>query len=88
MLNGARNTTVRFDPPKFIDCGMANSYLFQGDILHASAFGNHIVVINNVELATELFEKRAQLYSDRPVIPIAEVYVCLSIVHVHDELTR
>ena len=48
-----------------------------GDILHASAFGNHIVVINNVELATELFEKRAQLYSDRPVIPIAEVYVLL-----------
>jgi len=45
-----------------------------GDILHASAFGNHVVVINSLKMAEEIFERRAQLYSDRPVIPIVEVY--------------
>ena len=49
-----------------------------GDILHASAFGNHVVVINSLKLTEEIFERRAQLYSDRPVIPMAEVYAFLS----------
>lgn len=44
-----------------------------GDILHASAFGNHVVVINSLKLTEEIFERRAQLYSDRPVIQMAEV---------------
>jgi hypothetical protein len=44
-----------------------------GDILHISAFGNHVVVINSLKMAEELFERRAQLYSDRPAIPIVEV---------------
>jgi hypothetical protein len=44
-----------------------------GDILHASAFGNHVVVINSLKLAEEIFERRARLYNDRPVIPIVEV---------------
>ena len=51
-----------------------------GDILHASAFGSHVVVINSLKMAEELFERRAQLYSDRPVIPIVEVYASSSIV--------
>jgi len=46
-----------------------------GDIVHASAFGMHIVVINNLKLAEDLFEKRAQIYSDRPDIPIVKVCV-------------
>jgi hypothetical protein len=44
-----------------------------GDILHVSVFGNHVVVINSLKMAEEVFERRAQLYSDRPVIPILEV---------------
>jgi len=44
-----------------------------GDILHASAFGNHVIVINSLKMAEEVFERRAQLYSDRPVIPVVEV---------------
>ena len=55
-----------------------------GDIVHASAFGNHVVVINSFEMAEELFERRAQLYSDRPVIPIVELYASLSIGHFMD----
>ena len=58
-----------------------------GDILHASAFGNHVVVINSLKMAEEIFERRAQLYSDRPVIPIVEVYAFSSIVHPCIDLT-
>jgi hypothetical protein len=50
-----------------------------GDIVHASAFGKHVVVINSLKLAEEVFETRAQLYNDRPVIPIVEVYAFSSI---------
>lgn len=49
--------------------------IIPGDILHASAFGNHVVVINSLKMAEEIFERRAKLYNDRPVIPIVKVYV-------------
>ncbi|KAF7362823.1 O-methylsterigmatocystin oxidoreductase [Mycena venus] len=44
-----------------------------GDLMHASAFGQHIIIVNSVKTATELFEKRSHIYSDRPVIPIVEL---------------
>ena len=49
--------------------------IISGDILYASAFGNHVVVINSLKVAEEIFERRAKLYNDRPVIPIVEVCV-------------
>ncbi|KAF4621051.1 hypothetical protein D9613_001199 [Agrocybe pediades] len=42
-------------------------------ILHLEALGNHIIILNSVEDADELLEKRAQNYSDRPVIPIIKL---------------
>ncbi|KAF8959261.1 cytochrome P450 [Flammula alnicola] len=42
---------------------------YNSNILHASALGNHIVVLNKREDADELFERRSKKYSDRPVIP-------------------
>lgn len=51
--------------------------IISGDILHAGAFGNHVVVINSFKIAEEIFERRAKLYNDRPVIPIVEVCVFL-----------
>ncbi|KAJ7505167.1 cytochrome P450 [Mycena galericulata] len=41
-----------------------------GEIMHASMFGQHIVIVNSVKAAVELFEKRANIYSDRPMIPM------------------
>ncbi|KAJ7672132.1 cytochrome P450 [Mycena polygramma] len=37
-----------------------------GDIVHASAFGDHLVILNSLKVATDLLEKRARIYSDRP----------------------
>ncbi|KAJ6477341.1 cytochrome P450 [Mycena vitilis] len=41
-----------------------------GDIVHASAFGNHVIIISASKIAAELFERRARIYSDRPPIPM------------------
>ncbi|KAF7346479.1 Cytochrome p450 [Mycena sanguinolenta] len=41
-----------------------------GDVMHVQMFGEHILILNSVKAATELLEKRAPLYSDRPTIPM------------------
>jgi hypothetical protein len=41
-----------------------------GNIIHASAFGSHVIVLNSFEDAEELLEKRAVIYSDRPEFPV------------------
>ncbi|KAJ7259531.1 cytochrome P450 [Mycena haematopus] len=46
---------------------------YGSDIVHASALGEHIVVVNSVKAAVELFEKRSHLYSDRPVVTMIEL---------------
>jgi len=72
MLTGARNLTVcRLTAYKsYIDGINTNP---TGDILHASAFGVHVVIINSRKIAEDLFDKRANLYNDRPEIPVIKV---------------
>ena len=45
----------------------------EGDILHASSFGTHVVVLNNLKDAEELLEKRARIYSNRLFMPITKM---------------
>ncbi|KAJ7134691.1 cytochrome P450 [Mycena epipterygia] len=44
-----------------------------GDIVHARFFGQHIILVNSLKIASELFEKRSHLYSDRPVAPMIDL---------------
>ncbi|KAK7048443.1 cytochrome P450 [Favolaschia claudopus] len=44
-----------------------------GDVIHIEALGQHILVINSLNAATELLEKRAHIYSDRPTIPMVKL---------------
>ncbi|KAK7048377.1 O-methylsterigmatocystin oxidoreductase [Favolaschia claudopus] len=44
-----------------------------GELVHASALGQHIVIVNSVKTANELFEKRSHIYSDRPVVTMIEL---------------
>ncbi|KAF7346386.1 O-methylsterigmatocystin oxidoreductase [Mycena sanguinolenta] len=46
---------------------------YSSDVVHASALGQHVVVVNSIKAAVELFEKRAYIYSDRPVITMIEL---------------
>lgn len=45
------------------------SYFFIGDIMYTNIFGQDIIIVNSVEIATELVDKRSNIYSDRPDIP-------------------
>ncbi|KAJ7175924.1 cytochrome P450 [Mycena filopes] len=36
-----------------------------GDLVHASVLGQHIVIVNSLKTASELFEKRSHIYSSR-----------------------
>ncbi|KAF7374532.1 Cytochrome p450 [Mycena sanguinolenta] len=46
---------------------------YGSDIVHASALGQHIVIVNSVKTAVEIFEKRAHVYSGRPVLTMVEL---------------
>ena len=48
-----------------------------GDILCFRVFGRVIVVLNSIKASKDLLERRGDIYSDRPVIPIYEMYVFL-----------
>ena len=44
-----------------------------GDVLSFHVFGKVIVVLNSLKANKDLLEKRGDVYSDRPVIPIFEM---------------
>ncbi|KAF8890285.1 cytochrome P450 [Gymnopilus junonius] len=46
---------------------------YKSGFVYASALGNNILVVNKLEDADELFDRRAKMYSDRPVIPIMKL---------------
>ncbi|KAF8908536.1 cytochrome P450 [Gymnopilus junonius] len=46
---------------------------YSSDILYASALGNKILIVNKLEDADELLDRRARKYSDRPLIPIVDL---------------
>jgi hypothetical protein len=48
-----------------------------GSILSFHMFGQVIVVLNTVEATKDLLERRGDICSDRPVLPIFEMYVLL-----------
>ncbi|KAL4258376.1 cytochrome P450 family protein [Pleurotus pulmonarius] len=37
-----------------------------GDLVHVTVFGRHVVLANSLSVASELFERRSRIYSDRP----------------------
>ena len=45
------------------------------DIVSVQALGHLTLVVNTIEAAKEMFERRSGIYSDRPRIPM--VYLCV-----------
>jgi hypothetical protein len=39
--------------------------LFSGDVVYVNVFGQHMVFVNSMDVAVDLFEKRSSIYSDR-----------------------
>lgn len=44
----------------------SQTHRISGDVMHVEALGQHIIILNSVESANELFERRSSTYSDRP----------------------
>ena len=38
-----------------------------GDVMHLEAFGQHVIILNSMKAANDLFERRSTIYSSRPV---------------------
>jgi hypothetical protein len=55
-----------------------------GDVLSLHVFGKVIVVLNSYKANKDLLERRGNIYSDRPVIPILEMYVFSGRGFMHD----
>ena len=47
----------------------------QGDVVHLSVFGHSIVLLNTPEAINDLLESRFRIYSDRPELPLMDLYV-------------
>ena len=47
---------------------------FQGDVIYFRAVNQAIVVLCSLSAIKDLLEKRAEFYSDRPTLPILEMY--------------
>lgn len=45
-----------------------------GDIVYSRVLGQHIIIINSIEIARELLDKRSAIYSDRPLIKTNEEF--------------
>jgi hypothetical protein len=46
-----------------------------GDVLSFRVFGTVIVVLNSIKANKDLLESRGDIYSDRPAIPIINMYI-------------
>lgn len=45
-----------------------------GDIVYSRVLGQHIIIINSIEVARELLDKRSAIYSDRPFLQANEEF--------------
>lgn len=48
---------------------------FPGDIVYCSAVGQEVIILNSLKVVNELFDKRSHIYSDRPRLPMRDMYV-------------
>lgn len=46
-----------------------------GSILYLRIFGQQIIILDSLEDATELLERRSKSYSSRPIVPMYDLYV-------------
>ena len=54
--------------------GFLTEPMATGDVLSFRVFGTVIVVLNSIKANKDLLERRGDIYSDRPTIPIVEMY--------------
>ena len=53
-------------------------FAFQGDVICFRVFNQVIIVLCSLSATKDLLEKRGEIYSDRPTLPILEMYIVSS----------
>lgn len=61
-----------FDPKSLYEASNANP---ESDIIYLNLLGQHVIVLNSLQSAVDLLDKRGAIYNDRPVYAFLEAYV-------------
>ena len=62
----------------------ANNLYIEGNIFYLNLMGRHTVVINSIEIARELLDRKGATFSDRPhSVLIGDLYVLTIVFPVH-----
>lgn len=64
MSNGVKSTVSY----AFMLSYIIFSRPLDSDVIHLDIFGTHLVILNSLEAASELLEKRSAIYSSRLVV--------------------
>jgi len=48
-----------------------------GDMVYLEALGQPFLLLNSLKRSTDLLDKRSAVYSDRPTLPVFELFVHL-----------
>jgi hypothetical protein len=51
-------------------------------VIHLNLIGTHLMIVNSVEVAHELFDKRSAIYSDRVRNATFDICCCLAVVNI------
>lgn len=72
LRNGQPNSVS-----SFLNCGNQglNPSVLESDIIHVNLLGQPVIVLNSVESAVDLLEKRGANYSGRPSFAVMERYL-------------
>jgi hypothetical protein len=46
-----------------------------GELVYFSVLGQQVIILNSLKVVNDLFDKRSHMYSDRPLLPMRDMYV-------------
>lgn len=72
VCHNALQTSLVHSRTYFLSCD-------SGDIISLNGPGLHMVILNSVQSAKDLFERRSKIYSGRPRLEMLEMYVCMTL---------
>lgn len=56
-------------------CRYSTLISMTGDIVYCQALGQEVIILNSRKAVQDLFEKRSNIYSDRPALPMRDMCV-------------
>lgn len=67
MIGASDTVRISHIPIPYISLPCLRTVELESDIIHADVAGQSVIILDTLEAATELLEKRSQIYSGRSV---------------------